>query len=110
MGNEEGVCIVRTTVAKESDAVQLARAIVESRLAACVQSVPIRSVYRWKGRVEDEPEILLLAKTTRARSSALVDYIRGTHPYEVPEIIVTPVDDGLPAYLQWVSDETTPEP
>lgn len=84
----------------------LARALVDLRLAACVQILPgIRSIYRWEGRVETAEESRLDAKTTSARLDALVAAVRARHPYEVPEIVATPLAGGNPAYLEWVRDQ-----
>ena len=85
----------------------LARALVRRRLAACVNLVPgVRSVYRWKGRVEEARETLLVAKTSAARVPALLAAIAELHPYEVPEGIALPVVAGLAPYLRWIADET----
>lgn len=98
--------LVRTTVGEESEAGRLAGQVVEARLAACVQWFPIRSVYRWKGEMEDEVEFLLLAKTTGELAPDLIDFIEQHHSYDVPEIVVTPILDGLAAYLEWIETET----
>ena len=75
--------------------------------AACGQVVgPINSVYWWEGKVDDATEWLVLFKTSADRSAALVEYVRSHHSYDVPEIIVTPILGGNPAYLAWVDDET----
>ena len=100
--------VVNTTVAKKADARALARKIVDARLAACGQYLRIRSIYRWKGAVESAGEFLVLAKTRAALAGRLVAFIRRHHPYEVPEILVTPVLSGLPEYLNWIADETRP--
>jgi periplasmic divalent cation tolerance protein len=100
------IVVVTTTVERRADAQRLARQIVETRLAACVQCAPIRSVYRWKGRVNTASEYQLAAKTPRTRAAALIKFIRKHHPYELPEILVLPVQGGLPAYLKWVATAT----
>lgn len=85
----------------------LASALVEDRVAACVQVVgPIHSAYRWNGAVETATEWLLLIKTTAERFPALRDAIRARHPYEVPEIVAVPIADGLPEYLTWIGAST----
>lgn len=89
-------------------AAPLAEALVQQRLAACVNALPaVRSVYRWQGAVEQAEETLLIAKTSRARYAELEAAVRGLHPYELPEIVAVNVTGGLPAYLQWVDESTT---
>jgi len=100
------IAIVSTTVGSDADARMLAEWLVGDRLAACVQLVPIQSVYRWKGAIERAPEVLLLAKTRADAADRLVDAIRARHPYELPEILVAPVAHGLQAYMDWVVAET----
>ncbi len=85
----------------------LARALVERRLAACANLLPgVRSVYRWKGRVEEARETLLVLKTTAARVPALHAAVRELHPYEIPEGIALPVAAAIAAYAGWVREET----
>jgi periplasmic divalent cation tolerance protein len=98
--------VVTTTVASDEQADRLADAIIAQRLAACVQIVPVRSVYHWQGRVERANECLLLAKTAADRADALVAAIRARHPYALPEILVQPLSGGLPEYLEWIARET----
>lgn len=89
---------------------RIADALVGERLAACVQVLPgMTSVYRWQGRVERAREVLLLAKTTRERFDALRAQVAALHPHDVPEVVALDIADGLPAYLDWVAAETTPE-
>jgi periplasmic divalent cation tolerance protein len=86
----------------------LAKRLVASRLAACVNILPgLTSVYEWKGAVERDSELLLLAKTTEARYPALEQALRRDHPYELPEIICVPIVAGLSGYLQWIEDGVT---
>ena len=87
----------------------IARALVEKKLAACVNVLPgVTSIYRWKGAIETEQESTLFIKTRDDKLAALMDEIRRIHPYEVPEIVALPVDpNGVnPAYSKWVDDET----
>lgn len=98
--------VVVTTVATEAAAQKLARAAIDARLAACVQCLPIRSVYRWKGKVEDSAEVQLLLKTPLAHKTALLDWLSATHPYETPEILVLAAQDVSSAYLAWAENET----
>ena len=106
MTKEARFSIVNTTVSGEEDARKLAEKIVAEKLAACAQYMPIRSVYRWKGAVESAPEFLLIAKTRTSLAPKLVAFIRANHAYEVPEILVTRLEDGLPEYLAWIEAET----
>lgn len=88
-------------------AATLAAALVEARVAACVNLLPqVRSVYRWQDRVEQSDETLLLAKTSAAKYAALEAEVRRRHPYELPEIVAVRLSAGLPAYLRWVHDST----
>lgn len=86
---------------------RIALAMVEERLAACVNVLPgVTSVYRWQDEVTSESEVLLLIKTSAARYPALETRLAALHPYEVPEIIALPIAAGLPAYLNWLAAET----
>ncbi|MBU4199598.1 MAG: divalent-cation tolerance protein CutA [Verrucomicrobia bacterium] len=105
-GKTELLVIVNTTVASKAEAQKLAGAIIKSRLAACVQFMPIHSIYRWKGRVESAPEYLVLAKTRAALAAPLMAFIKRHHPYEVPEILVTPITAAYGKYHEWVETET----
>ncbi len=101
--------VVLTNVPDCAAAEKLARDLVDRRLAACVNVLaPCRSFYRWAGAVQQDEEIPLLIKTTRARYLALEAAIRDEHPNELPEIVAVPVECGLAAYLEWVDAETTP--
>lgn len=102
--------LVFTTLPDAAHAHTLASALVEARLAACVNILaPCRSVYRWQGQIEDAMEVPLLIKTTAERYPALEAAIRQQHPYELPEIIAVPIERGLPDYLEWIGLETRAE-
>lgn len=102
------VLLVLTNLPDRASADRLATALIDARLAACVNILaPCRSVYRWKDTVEQADEIPLLIKTTDAGYPALEAAIRAQHPYELPEIIAFPVSRGLPDYLAWVAAETS---
>ncbi len=99
--------VVLVTTPSPERATEIARALVEERLAACGNVVPgLRSIYRWEGKVQDDAEALLVLKTTRARFDALRDRVLALHPYEVPEVIALPVEAGSARYLAWIADET----
>ena len=103
----EEVTLMLVTAPDEETGRRIARALVEERLAACVNVLPgVRSVYRWKGAVEEASEVLLIAKTRADRSAALASRVRALHPYELPEVVALPVTDGSRAYLRWVVAES----
>lgn len=103
--------VVLSTCDSKARATRLARHLVKRRLAACVSIVPgARSVYRWKGAIEDAAEWLLVIKSRRDLFPALRDEIGKLHTYEVPEVIALPVVDGAENYLAWLDAELTQEP
>jgi periplasmic divalent cation tolerance protein len=103
--------LILTNCPDEASANQIALAVVEARLAACVNILPrMQSIYRWQGTVESASEIPLLIKSTAATYPALEKCITELHPYDVPEIIALPITQGLPAYLNWLSAETLQQP
>ncbi|XP_039221898.1 protein CutA isoform X3 [Crotalus tigris] len=127
-----GVSAAFVTCPNETVAKDLARALVEQRLAACVNVLPgVTSIYRWKGAVEEDAEVLLphtepclqswgslnvtlppprqMIKTRSSRVSALAEYVRSVHPYEVAEVIALPIQQGNPPYLRWVEEAVPPE-
>lgn len=90
------------------DAERVAQAIVSERLAACVNLLPVRSIYRWEGKVQNDAETTMLIKVSAAGVDALVAGLKELHPYDVPEIVVLEVDAAasLGAYVDWVRAET----
>ncbi len=99
--------LIFTNLPDEASAQSLATALVNERLAACVNILaPCRSTFRWQGAIEYAEETPVLIKTTENRYAALEAAIRAHHPYELPEIIAVPVAHGLPEYLSWVDAET----
>lgn len=113
MSADHEVLLVMSSLPDQAAAQQLARTLIERRLAACVSVLaPCQSVYRWKNNgkeaVEEAAEIPVLIKTTAGRYAELESALRALHPYELPEIVAVPVLRGLPAYLDWVAGETTP--
>ena len=90
-------------------AARIAEALVDERLAACVNVLPgVDSVYRWQDRVERASEVLLIIKSTRDRLQALTARVVELHPYELPELIAVDIAGGLPGYLAWIADATRP--
>ncbi len=98
--------LVQTTVTDRQQADRLAQMLVEQRLAACVQSLPIAGTYRWQGKIEQNNEILLLIKTTAARVAALCEVLDQEHPYEVPEIVTMDIEDVSGPYAAWAEAQT----
>lgn len=89
--------------APEKEGPKIAEALVKLKLAACVNLIPVRSIYKWKGKIEDEEEILLIIKTVDRKVERLKMKIKEIHSYEVPECIVLSIVDGLPDYLNWIN-------
>lgn len=99
--------LVLTHCPDEEVANRIALAVLEARLAACVNILPrAQSLYRWQGKIESATEVPLFIKTTAENYAALETAICALHPYDLPEIIALPVERGLPAYLNWVTAET----
>ena len=99
------VVVVLTTVPDDARADELARVLVDERLAACVNlHGPMRSTYRWKAQVEVETERQVVIKTMGWRVPAVEARLRALHPYELPEVIVLPIESGSEGYLAWVKE------
>lgn len=99
--------LVLTTLPADADGEAFGRSLVDERLAACVNLLPLMdSVYRWEGNIEYETERQIVIKTSRERVPALWDRVRELHPYEVPEFLVLSIIDGNEAYLRWVGEGT----
>ncbi len=99
--------IVLITAQKEEEAAEIAKDVVGRKLAACVNIVRgVRSIYRWKGKTEDEDEVLMVAKTKAALFPDLMKRVKELHRYTVPEIIALPIVEGSEDYLGWLKDET----
>ena len=98
--------VVLITAPNREEAIRLADMIVGAHLAACVQILPeMESVYRWQGKIERQPEILLIAKTTHGRFDELEREVRALHSYDTPEIIALPIVAGSEPYLRWLTEE-----
>lgn len=99
------ICLVLTTCPDRDTAERLAAMLVEQRLAACVTAgAEVTSTYPWQGQIERDREIPLTIKTSRARIHALKQELVVHHPYEVPELLVVSISDGLDEYMQWIRD------
>src|SRR5436190_7265619 len=107
MSSDSDCVLVLTTLPADADAAAFAQALVESRLAACVNVLPVmESIYRWRGAIERDHERQLVMKTSRLSVDALWQRVRDLHSYEVPEFVVLPIVDGNHAYLQWIGEST----
>jgi periplasmic divalent cation tolerance protein len=107
--SEADIQVVLVTAPDIDVATRIAGALVEERLAACVNLVPgVRSIYRWNGRVENDSEVLMIIKTRADRSVELTERVRALHPYDTPEVVLIPVAGGSRDYLDWVRAEATP--
>jgi periplasmic divalent cation tolerance protein len=103
--------VVLVTVGSRAAGEEIARRLVEERLAACVNVVgPIRSIYVWEGRTAEDDEHLLVIKSRRGLFDALAARVKALHSYEVPEVIALPVLAGAAPYLEWLRTNTAPAP
>ena len=99
--------LILTAVPDEGKGREMARALVEARLAACVKTAAAcASIYRWEGRIVEDREWVLTVVTRRSLYARVEAAIKAIHPYEVPEIISLPILDGSPEYLKWIEDQT----
>jgi len=99
--------VVLVTCGSEEEALKIAHALVEEHLAACANLIsPIRSIYRWEGKIWDEREWLLIIKTQSHRFEALEKKVKSLHSYSVPEIVSLPILEGFPPYLNWLEETT----
>ena len=98
--------VIILSTAGEREARGIAQALVMQHLAACVNIIPVESVYRWEGKLCEDREHLLIIKTVTSNADAVMHELRNLHSYELPEMIVLPVSGGYPLYLQWLAEET----
>lgn len=97
------VCFITVPTLEEGK--KLARILLDARAAACVNILPgVTSLYWWEGAICEDTELLLMVKTSRDRVQELIELVRANHPYDVPEVLSVPVEDGNPPYLRWLED------
>ena len=109
MKGAEAFRVALVTAGSDEEAARIARALVEERLAACVNIIPgVRSIYRWQGKVEDDREVLMVIKTNAESLDKLEERVRALHSYEVPEIIALRIDRGSEPYLDWLAGSVLP--
>ncbi|WP_312490577.1 divalent-cation tolerance protein CutA [Sphingomonas sp.] len=100
----DDLILVQCAAGSRDNAAAIAQALIEQRLAACVQVTPIESWYRWEGAVQHAPELMLTIKTVQSRFNELCRAVAALHDYDVPEIVAVPITDALPAYADWVRE------
>ncbi len=99
--------VVLVTVGSEAEATSIATVLVEKRLVACVNILPsVRSIFRWEGKVAEESECLLMAKTVNSVFDQVASTVKSLHSYSVPEVIALPIQQGLSEYLSWIGEAT----
>jgi len=102
--------IVFTTFANTEDATRVVRVLVEERLIACGNLLPgVRSLYRWEGKLQDQPEVVVLMKTRKQDWTALISRLHELHPYETPECVAVRIAAGAPKYMAWLEAALEPE-
>ncbi|CAF2909516.1 unnamed protein product [Rotaria sp. Silwood2] len=103
ISSEYSACI--TTVSTDEIARKLARSLVESHLAACVNIIPnVQSIYEWKSKIHEDNEIILMIKTRHEYVPQLIEFVKKNHPYEIPELIELPIKNGNLDYLKWIDE------
>jgi periplasmic divalent cation tolerance protein len=102
--------VILSTTGSEDEASKIAEHLVSNRLAACVNIIPsITSVYRWKGEMNSDREILMIIKTDASRFEEIKTALRSMHSYETPELIAIPIQQGLQQYLDWIAESVAPQ-
>ena len=99
--------VLLTTTPNRDEAASIAKLLIDEKLAACVQLLPIESFYFWEGKTQNEAEILLLVKTRSTLFDAVIACIKAVHSYTVPEIVAMPFTAGFAGYLDWIDNVTT---
>ena len=109
MNDLEALTIILTSVGTEQQAVEISEELIDRRLATCVNIIPcLRSIYRWKGKVCEDSEYLLLVKTPKSKFDVVSEAIRAFHSYELPEILALPVEEAEKTFHQWVLQMVEP--
>lgn len=99
-------CLVYITAKDEEEASRIGKALVSEKLAACVNLHPIKSIFCWQGEINQEDEVVLLAKTRAELANEVISRVKELHSYEVPCAIVLPLEKGSPDFLEWISQST----
>ena len=99
-------CLIYITTGDEAEARKIGKTLVEEKLAACVNFRPIKSIFRWEGKIEEEGEMAMLVKTTAELADRVIERVKELHSYEVPCIVSLPIEKGNPDFLQWIEEST----
>ena len=99
-------CSIYITTGDEDEARRIGRTLVEERLVACVNILPIKSIYRWEGDIEEEEEVVMFVKTRDELAGQVIERVKELHSYEVPCIVSLPITKGNPDYLKWIEEST----
>ena len=99
-------CSIYITTGDEAEARKIGRTLVEERLAACINILPIQSIYRWQGDIEEEGEAVMFVKTKAELADEVIARVQELHSYDVPCIVVLPIEKGNPDYLKWIEEST----
>ena len=101
---------IYTTINNLENAKALGKALVEEKLVACINLIPIHSIYRWEGQIQEEPEVLIWGKTQDFLIDEIKEFIHKRHSYDTPAFVVFPIQDGCNSYLQWITESTKKKP
>jgi periplasmic divalent cation tolerance protein len=108
LSGENMVAVIYSTIGKIQDARRIAHTLVQEQIVACVNIIPkIESYYKWKGKIENDEEVVMIAKTTDKNVKKAIQRIKNFHTYDLPDIIVLPIIGGLKDYLSYIADETS---
>ena len=99
-------CSIYVTAGSEEEAAGIGRTLIEERLAACVNILPVKSIYRWEDSIEQESEVVMFVKTRALLAEKVTERVKSLHSYEVPCIVVLPIQQGNSDYLQWIEEST----
>ena len=99
-------CSIYVTVGSEEEAASIGKKLIEERLAACVNILPVKSVYRWEDSIEEDSEVVMFIKTRSSRAEEVSERVKSLHSYDIPCIVVLPIQQGNPDYLQWIEEST----
>jgi len=99
-------CSIYVTAGTAEEAAGIGRTLIEERLAACVNILPVTSIYRWENTIEEDSEVVMFVKTRFSLAEKVTERVKSLHSYEVPCIVVLPIQQGNPDYLQWIEEST----